>query len=64
VSPPIRLPGYLAQNQCVALAPYKPNSPWVSNLNITLLSLQYLALQVKMIVFMQLNEDPRIGKLL
>lgn len=36
----------------------------VSNLDVTLRSLQYLAPQAKMIVFMQPSEEPHIGKLL
>ncbi|MGV8991775.1 MAG: hypothetical protein ACOH1Q_10280 [Thiobacillus sp.] len=36
----------------------------VSNLDVTLRSLQYLAPQAKMIVLMQPNEEPHIGKLL
>jgi hypothetical protein len=36
----------------------------VSNLDVTLRTLQYLAPQAKMIVFMQSREEPHIGKLL
>ncbi|HEY9098556.1 MAG TPA: hypothetical protein VIN38_06780 [Thiobacillus sp.] len=36
----------------------------VSNLDVTLRSLQYLAPHAKVIVFMQPNESPHIGKLL
>jgi hypothetical protein len=36
----------------------------VSNLDVTLRTLQYMAPQAKMIVFMQPSEEPHIGKLL
>ncbi|MDP2266808.1 MAG: hypothetical protein Q8J70_09680 [Thiobacillus sp.] len=36
----------------------------VSNLDVTLKSLQFFAPQAKMIVFMHLREEPHIGKLL
>ncbi|MFO7541559.1 MAG: hypothetical protein R6W97_01955 [Thiobacillus sp.] len=36
----------------------------VSNLDVTLRTLQYMAPQAKLIVFMQPSEEPHIGKLL